>query len=319
MKNRLLSIILVIAMLLAFASCSSTNDNQASGNATKEPAGTSAQLPTEDRAGNKITVPEKINSIISLAPAITETLVALGLGDSIIAIDTNSVGLDGVKADIPAFDLMNPDAEQLANLNPSIIMVSGISMVNGEDPFKPITDLGICVACIPTSSSIQAIREDISFIAQVTKTEDKSKEIISEMDAEIEKIQNIGKTIKDEDKKTVYFEIAAAPYIYSFGSGVFLNEMIEIIGAKNVFADQKDWISVEAEVAINTNPDVILTNVNYIEKPCDEILSRSGWENMDAIKNKQVFYIDNFSSSLANQNIVKALKEMAKAVYPELY
>jgi len=38
-----------------------------------------------------------------------------------------------------------------------------------------------------------------------------------------------------ENKKTVYFELAAAPNLYSFGKGVFLNEMIEIIGAVKCF------------------------------------------------------------------------------------
>ena len=40
---------------------------------------------------------------------------------------------------------------------------------------------------------------------------------------------------------------------------------------------------------------------------------------MSAIQNKQVYYIDNMSSSLSNHNIVKALDEMAKAVYPDAY
>ena len=95
--------------------------------------------------------------------------------------------------------------------------------------------------------------------------------------------------------------------------------MINIIGAENVFADKKGWIAAEPEIVVNLNPDVILTNVNYIENPTKEILSRSGWENMKAVKDKQVYYIDNIASSIPNHNIVKALKEMAKAVYPDKY
>ena len=107
--------------------------------------------------------------------------------------------------------------------------------------------------------------------------------------------------------------------MYSFGSGVFLNEMIELIGAENVLADQKGWLPVEAETIVAADPDVILTNVNYIDDPVAEIRGRSGWEGMSAVQNEQVFYIDNMASSLSNQNIVKALDQMAKAVYPELF
>ena len=37
------------------------------------------------------------------------------------------------------------------------------------------------------------------------------------------------------------------------------------------------------------------------------------------MQNGGVYTIDNKTSSLPNENIVQALKEMAKAVYPDLY
>ena len=69
----------------------------------------------------------------------------------------------------------------------------------------------------------------------------------------------------------------------------------------------------------NTNPDVILTTVNYVENPTEEIKSRPGWEHINAIKNNQVYYIDANSASRPTQNIIKALNEIAKAVYPDQY
>ena len=94
--------------------------------------------------------------------------------------------------------------------------------------------------------------------------------------------------------------------------------MIEIIGAENLLADQEGWISVSEELILSKNPQVILTNVNYIENPVEEIKERAGWDSVEAIKNGEIYYIDNMSSSLPNQNIVKALEEMLRAVYPEL-
>ena len=315
MKKKLIAILFVFTVILPFAACSKKTDSNKENQTASSSAG--VQMPEKDRLGNSIDVPKNIDSIISLAPSITQTLVDLGLGDKIVAIDTNSATVEGVKKDLPAFDMMKPDAEKLANMKPSIIFATDISLINGKDAFKTMKGLGICIASIPTSNSIQGIRDDVTFISQVTQTANKGKELIENMDKEIEKIENIGKTITD--KKKVYFEIAAAPEIYSFGKDVFLNEMINIIGAENVFADKKGWIAAEPEIVVNLNPDVILTNVNYIENPTKEILSRSGWENMKAVKDKQVYYIDNIASSIPNHNIVKALKEMAKAVYPDKY
>ena len=95
--------------------------------------------------------------------------------------------------------------------------------------------------------------------------------------------------------------------------------MIEIIGAENVFADQVGWISPSEESVIDANPDVILTNVTYIENAVDEIKSRSGWNNINAIKEGNITMIDKNASSRPSQHIIKALKEMAVAIYPEQY
>ena len=119
--------------------------------------------------------------------------------------------------------------------------------------------------------------------------------------------------------KTVLFEIAPSPSIYSFGKGTFLHEMLEVIGAENVLADQESWVAVSEESAIAANPDVILTNVNYTADPVGEAKAAEGWSEVNAVKNDQIFQIDNAASSLPNHHVVDALIQMAVAVYPEEY
>lgn len=275
-----------------------------------------AAVPTEDRAGNAITVPAEVNKIVSLAPASTQILESLGLLDKLVGIDnTSPFYVEGV-ADLPQFDMMAPDVEQIAALEPDLVLTSGMSYLDGN-PFAALTAMGICVVDIPSSSSIAAVQEDILFTAALVGMETEGQQIVDEMQAKIDAIAAIGATI--EDKKTVLFEISCLPYIYSFGSGTFLHEMIEIVGAENVMGDQYSWIAVNEEDAVNANPDVILTSVNYIEDPVGEILGRAGWEAVTAVANQDVHYIDNSASSLPNQHIVDAMIEMAIAIYPEAY
>lgn len=281
------------------------------------PSVSQTQLPTVDPSGAEINVPEQINSIVVLAPSLAEMVVALGQGDKIIGYDTNSIGLEGLPADLPALDTINPDMEQLMALHPDVLMVSNLSLYDAENPYKQLVDNSVCVVCVPTSDSIADIQEDITFVAAILKEGDKGQAIIAEMQQEIDRIAAIGAGITE--KKSVYFEISAAPYMYSFGTGVFLNEMIELIGAENILAAQEGWLGVEEESVVQANPDVILTNVNYIDDPVQEIKDRSGWDVLTAVQNGAVYYIDNMASSLPDQNVIKALEQMAKAVYPEYY
>ncbi len=318
--KKILLLILVAVLSLSFISCQKTIINPKENLTEQENdiPNASGDLPTRDPAGNEIVVPRDIDRIISMAPAITEILIDIGLGDKIIAVDEYAKGINGLKEGIPVFNMMAPDVEKMMSLKPDIVLTTGMSDFDGKkEPFKALKDAGVCVAVIPTSNSIEAIKSDIRFVADSTGTSAKGNEIIEKMEMEIDKIAQIGKEI--QNPKTVFFEIGAAPTIYSFGSGVFLNEIIELVGAKNAFADQESWISVSNEAVVAKDPDIILTNVNYIEDPVSEIKARKGWENMKAVKNGKVFLINNSASSLPNHNIVKAMKEIAQAIYPEKY
>jgi len=315
-------ILIILAMLLVVGACGGEGTVQETDTTDtvqeREPSSQEAQaLPETDREGYDIEVPEEINTIISLSPSSSEILIDLGLSDKIVGVDTSTQAMAILNADLPAFDLQNPDAEQILALEPDVIFISGMSYFEGNDALELLKDNGICVISIPTSASIEAIKEDIRYIAAVTDTTGEGESIISSMEEEIAKIAAIGATITE--KKTVYFEISPAPYLYSFGQNVFLQEMLEIIGAENILADQEGWLSVNAEDVVVANPDVILSNVSYAGDPVPEILARDGFSEVTAIKNQAVYYIDNNSSSIPSHNIVKALREMAEAVYPEYY
>ena len=285
--------------------------------ATTSSEKTEVTLPTKDRSGKEITLPKAATKIISLVPSTTEVIEDLGKTDQLIAVDTQSSTMMTDLKKLPQMDMMAVDAEKLIALKPQIVYVNDINLASSESVWKQVEDAGITVVNIPTSTSIKAIKEDVQFIADSLSEHEKGQKLIKTMDQEIDEVAKIGKTIKKP--KTVLFEVAALPDIYSFGNGTFLNEMIETIGAKNVLANEKGWLPVTEEAAIAAKPEVILTNVNYMKDPAKEILARKNWENVPAVQNKEVFEIDNMSSSLPNNHITKALKQMAKAVYPEEY
>lgn len=306
MKNtkKLLSLMAIFVMaMMIFVGCSSKPTTM------------------KDREGNEFNVPKEVNTIISTAPSNTEVLVALGLADKLVAVDKYSADVEGISEELPKIDFRNPDAEAIIALNPDIVIASGHNKVGDEDPFALIKEAGIPVAYIPSSYSIDGIYEDIEFIANLTNTEKKGKELVDSMKKEVEKIKAIGDKITD--KKNVYFEIGAGSGLYTFGNGTFLNELIETVGATNIFADENSWITVTPEAVIDANPDVILANSPGTNEAgltaIEDIESRDGWDTITAVQNGDVYSIDNNASSRPSQNVIKALKEIARAIYPDEY
>ena len=315
--NRSFVISLILITIFAFCACSAPEEQSASAE-TASSAQAAASEPAE-QSSQALPSSSEINSIVALAPSLNETLVDLGLGDKIIGYDFESEGIANLPEDAERFDIVSPDLEQLISLSPDVVFVSGISFYDAENPYQPLEDAGITVIDIPTAQSVEEICTQITEIAAAAGVPEKGVQLNEELASSLNKIRKRAEEIPDAEKKNVYFEISAAPEMYSTGSGTYLNELIELIGAENILKDSDGWMPVSGEAVAAADPDVILTNVSYIDDPEGEILSRDGFSGITAVKNGDVYYIDNRASSLPNENVAKAALEMAQAVYPEYF
>ncbi|MGX7030174.1 ABC transporter substrate-binding protein [Vagococcus zengguangii] len=313
-KNILLGVCLcVVGGLLASCSISSSTMDETSLSSTKTNT-TISSLPTTDRAGETIVIPENLTKIVSLVPSVTQVLEDLGKSQKLIGIDNQSQ-LKNTKQEVTQFDMMAIDQETLLALEAQVVFVSDINLYADTEIWDKLKKAGVTIINIPTSDTLEAIEEDVQFIADCVGQHEQGATLVQKMQADIEQLKTMGESIKQ--KKTVSFEVAALPGIYSFGKDVFLDDMLVTIGAKNVYHDQTGWLAITEESAIERNPDVIFTNVTYIDDPVTEILSRKGWSEVTAVKDKAIYPIDNAASSIPNHHVVEAMKEMAKTLYPE--
>jgi iron complex transport system substrate-binding protein len=261
----------------------------------------------------------KYERVISTAPSNTEIIAALGLAKKLVAVDRYSADVAGIRPNVTVIDFLNPDIETMLALEPDIIISNSINhQHSGSEPLIAAANFGIQVVYIPVSNSLESIISDVLYIADLLGVSERGKTIAVSMRRDIEIIKKTGDTITE--KRTVYFEVEPAPHAVSFGGGVFLDEMIHVVGAKNIFAKQEGFFVVNSEEVIALNPDVILTNAaGGGEDPIKELYSRPGFSSIKAIQQKRVHFINTNASGRASPNIVKALKLIALAVYPEYY
>jgi iron complex transport system substrate-binding protein len=271
-----------------------------------------------DREGNTVSISGEINKIISAAPSNTEIIIDLGLADKLVAVDKYSLEVEGVDQNLPLIDFFFPDAEAILGINPDVIISHGHNNLGaGDDPFKLIREAGIPVVYIPVSSDIDDICRDIEFIADVLNVSDRGKALTASMRRQLEEIAAIGRTI--EDKKTVYFEISSDPNPASIGRDSYLDHFITIIGAQNIFADQNGIVFPGVESILNRNPEVIVTVTNDQYDPVEKMKARDGFEHVTAVKDDAIYLVDADSTLRPSTHILVALKQMAKAVYPDKY
>ena len=287
-----------IIFILSICSCSKDEINNSSKN-------------------NIVIQNKKIEKIISISPAVTDILVDLNEADKIIAADTFSKDiLERNNIDVSnifIFDMLNPDAEKIISLDSDIIFINNLTAFYTKNSLLSLSNPTIIT--ITNSETLKGIEDDIYFLGKVLNADDRAKEVVSNMRTKIKEIKDIGDTITN--KKTVYFEISALPNLYSFGSNVYLDDIINIIGAKNIFSNRNEWINVSEEDVVYLNPDIIFTSVDYVDNPVAEITNRAAWRDINAVKTSKVFFVE--GTSLPTHNIVSSIILMAKYIYPEEY
>ncbi|WP_297286532.1 ABC transporter substrate-binding protein [uncultured Brachyspira sp.] len=287
-----------IIFILSICSCSKDEINNSSKN-------------------NIVIQNKKIEKIISISPAVTDILVDLNEADKIIAADTFSKDiLERNNIDVSnifIFDMLNPDAEKIISLDSDIIFINNLTAFYTKNSLLSLSNLTIIT--VTNSETLKGIEKDIYFLGNILNANEKAQEIVSNMRTKIKEIKDIGDTITN--KKTVYFEISSLPNLYSFGTNVYLDDIINIIGAKNIFSNRNEWISVSEEDVVYLNPDIIFTSVDYVENPIAEITNRAAWRDINAVKTSKVFFVE--GTSLPTHNIVSFIVMMAKYIYPKEY
>ena len=271
----------------------------------------------EDREGNVIEVRNNVQTIVSTAPSISEILSGLGLANKIIAADVYSSDVDGVDPSVCTLDFYNLNIEELTALSPDLIIVSGMSMSGADDPYAALKEAGVNVIYIPTSDSIAGVKLDIEFLASYLLAEQQGAELVADITDAVNDISERAAGVTET--RSVYFEIGAAPYLYTCGNNTFINEIITLAGAENIYGSEDGWISNSEESVIAANPDVIITNVQYDGYDFNEIKSRAGWENITAVKNGAVYSVGANETSRPSQHIVEGMYQVAEAIYPEIF
>ena len=244
-----------------------------------------------DMTGRTVSLSEPAARIIALTAADCEILYAIGAGDMLIG--------RGEYCDYPP-EVLNIAAiqsgnetnmEQIIALKPQVLLMA--TMDQSQEQIDALERAGI-LTVVSDAHDIEGVYTAISMIGSLMGKEDKAAELIGKMKSDFQALS----TNADSNKgKTVYFEVSPLEFgLWTAGAGTFMNEVAEMMGLTNCFADVSGWGEISEEQVLARNPDYIVTVGMYFGEglqPDDEIMARNGWENIKAVKNKAVFNLSN--------------------------
>ncbi|WP_174715271.1 ABC transporter substrate-binding protein [Paenibacillus sp. DCT19] len=321
------SLLSAAALALALAGCGNATTNEGSG-ASQQPAQEQSQeqtttdlktqypLTVTDATGETFTFEKAPAKIVSVSPAETESLFALGLDEQIVGVSDFDDYPEAATTKPKMGGVSKPNEESIIAADADIVF-TGISM--NEEAVKKFRDLGI-VIFKTDPKSVDDVAKNIETFGQITDTQEKAQEIIAKMKQDVTDVTEAVKAVKPEEKKNVYVEFSPG---WTVGKGEFMDELITLAGGNNVASDLQGWNEINEENIIAANPDVILYANDVIDensKTLDQIIkARSGWDQITAVKDDAVIGLDANLLSRPGPRVTEGLKAVAKAIYPDLF
>ena len=330
-KNQILALLLATVMLLAvLTGCAAkaepaqdepvqtetVPETEEAAPAEEEPEAedTASTVTLTDMTGREITLDAPAERVVALTAADCEILYALGAGDLLVG--------RGEYCDYPAEVLDVPSVqsgyetniEQIIALEPQVLLMS--TMAQTEEQVQQLEAAGIHVV-VSDAQDIEGTYTAINMIGTLTGKQAEAASIVESMQKTFDEIKaNAG-----DGTKTVYFEVSPLQYgLWTAGSGTFMDEIANMLGLTNCFADVTGWGEISEEQVLERNPDYIVTiSMYYGEGPTpeEEILSRTGWENVTAVKDGKILNLQNNELSRPGPRLADGAKAMYDFVYGE--
>jgi len=202
-----------------------------------------------DVLGRTFTAREPVRRIVSLSPAVTEILFAIGAGQNIVGV-TQYCNYPQQAISLPKvgeFSGITINLESIVRLRPDVVILSGFM----HERLIPLLErLSISVFAVEPKN-FEEVYQTIETLGKLTAKVREANIVINNMK---EKIRRAEAMRGNRDRPGIFWELSDEPLITT-GASTFISEAIYLAGGRNIFADNPaDWIVVNNEQILIRNP-----------------------------------------------------------------
>lgn len=314
--KKLLSLLLVVIMIFSLAACNKKEPNKpVSGqegvntdgsNNSGDNQSTVYPFKFTDDSGKEIVLDKAPDKIASGSPAITEIIYAVKGEDKLIGVtEFCNYPEEATKKD-KIGDYNGPNVEKLIELGASLFITDHIA----DDVKKQLEDANVTVIVLEAKKYGDVFNQ-VELIGKMLDKYASAESTLIEMQA---RENYVLKAIKEEKSKRVFYEVWHEP-LMSSGPGSFIDEMIKMLGSENIASDATSaYAEFSVETLIERNPEIYIT-ANDGMKTIEDIKARTGYDQIDAIKNDKIYFLDADIISRPGPRIVEGLEILAEAIY----
>lgn len=268
------------------------------------------------RLHDAVTPPAEPNRIVSLAPSVTETLYALGLGSKVVGVTQFCAYPPEAAAKPRVAGFSDINLEAVVRVLPDLAALPIDKTFN-----KALVErLGLPVLTLDTRS-LNGLIASLETLGQATGHTREAQALIREFR---EGIDAARERAKGKPRPRVLFSVMHSSQgpggiteINVIGQDGFYNELIEAAGGVNAYQGTLPFPRLSQESIIFLNPDVIIDVIPEAEN-LESI--RQGWQKLasvTAVRDNRLFLFTGGADTIPGPRSMQTLAKLSLAFHPD--
>ena len=293
--------VVVVVCLALFSAC--TPGRTANNGATRE---------ITDDAGRRVSIPAKVDRVVSLAPNLTEIVFAVGGGDHLVG-RTSYCDFPPEAKSIPEVgDTLHPSLERIIALKPQVVLISTASQL--EVFTQQLQGQNIAVY-VTDPHDLEGVFRSIGQIGEIVGRKDEANLLVQKLR---ERTAAVETAVKQRQPVRVFYQVSGEP-LYTIGHDSFVTDLMRRAGGASVTADVPGaWPKYSNESALAARPEAIILptggSMGAANATVAEALRKS-----PAVLQGRVYKINDDHLARPGPRSVDGLEEMARALHPEAF
>ena len=303
LTNRSKLAIVLLGCVLAVVACSSKPEVSPEGPITRT---------LTDDAGRRVSLPVRVNRVISLAPNLTEIVFAVGGGDRLVGRTSYCDYPAAAKSVAEVGDTLNPSLERIIALRPQVVLISTASQL---EVFNQQLQSQNIAVFITDPKDLDGVFRSIDNIGQMMGLADQAAQLIERLRTRTTIVEE---AVKNQPPVRVFFQLSGRP-LYTAGREAFVTDLMRRAGANSVTADVPGaWPRYSDESALAARPEAIILPTGGSMGEANSSITES-LKQSPAVLHDRVYKINGDHLVRPGPRAVDGLEEMAMALHPESF
>jgi iron complex transport system substrate-binding protein len=264
--------------------------------------------PVLDDAGDPLPAPAVRARIVSLIPATTEILFALGAGDRVVG-RTHWDGWPPEALQVPDLgDGIRPSIETLIGARPDLVILYASG--DNRDAARALRSAGIDVISLRIDSIAEFERAAL-MLGDAVGESARARTVVDSVRATLERVRRATSALP----RPTIFMLAWDTPLMTIGSGSFLSELVEIAGGRNVFGDlEGPSPQVSFEEVLRRDPQYILGR----PETAGNLAAKERWRALGAVREGRVLVMDTVVVGRPGVRLGEAAVSIARLLHPDV-